>query len=138
MIEREVVTSFLRNRGEILLVRRSNRVGTYQGRWSAISGFLEDPMPLRQAMREVFEETSIAGSTIRLIAEGEPLEVPDYDQQLCWVVHPFLFEIDDREEVRLDWENTELCWVTPEQLQNFHTVPKLEEALRRCLEAQHE
>jgi 8-oxo-dGTP pyrophosphatase MutT (NUDIX family) len=138
MIKREVVTSFLINRGEVLLVRRSNRVGTYQGLWSAISGFLEDPTPLQQALREVFEETSIAGSAIRLIAEGEPLEVLDYEQQMCWVVHPFLFEIDDREEVRLDWENTELCWAAPEQLQNFHTVPQLAEALRRCMEAQHE
>jgi ADP-ribose pyrophosphatase YjhB (NUDIX family) len=138
MIKREVVTSFLLNRGKVLLVRRSNRVGSYRGLWSGISGFLEDVTPLQQAMREIFEETSIAGSAIRLIAEGEPLEVPDHEQQMCWIVHPFLFEIDNWEEVRLDWENTELCWVTPEQLQDFQTVPRLAEALRRCLEAQHE
>jgi ADP-ribose pyrophosphatase YjhB (NUDIX family) len=138
MIKREVVTSFLLNRGKVLLVRRSNRVGSYQGLWSGISGFLEDAPPLQQAMQEVFEETSVAGSAIQLIAEGEPLEVHDYEQQMCWVVHPFLFEIDDWGEVRLDWENTELCWVTPEQLQDFHTVPQLAEALRRCLEAQRE
>jgi ADP-ribose pyrophosphatase YjhB (NUDIX family) len=113
-------------------------VGSYQGLWSGISGFLEDAPPLQQAMQEVFEETSVAGSAIQLIAEGEPLEVHDYEQQMCWVVHPFLFEIDDWGEVRLDWENTELCWVTPEQLQDFHTVPQLAEALRRCLEAQRE
>jgi ADP-ribose pyrophosphatase YjhB (NUDIX family) len=138
MIKRDVVTSFLVNSDEVLLVRRSNKVGTYQGRWSGISGFLEDPTALQQAIREIFEETGIAGPAIRLIAEGAPLEVHDYQQQMCWVVHPFLFEIDDREGVRLDWENTELRWVAPEQMHNFHTVPQLAEALRRCLEAQHE
>lgn len=138
MIKREVVTSFLRNRGELLLVRRSNRVGSYQGLWSGISGFLEDATPLQQAMREVFEETGVAGSLIHLIAVGAPLEVRDYEQQMCWVVHPFLFEIDDRDEVRLDWENTEMCWVTAEQLQDFQTVPQLAEALRHCLEAERE
>ncbi len=138
MEKREVVTSFLFNRGELLLVRRSGRVGSYRGRWSAISGYLEDATPLRQALREIREETGIREEVLHLKAQGEPLEVADDHLQVCWVVHPFLFEIDDRQGVRLDWENTELRWVKPETLEDYPTVPKLAEALRRCLEARNE
>jgi len=52
-----VVTAFLQYAGRILLVQRSGRVGSYQGRWSAISGYLEDATPLAQACREIREET---------------------------------------------------------------------------------
>ncbi|MFC6726725.1 initiation factor 2B, partial [Halobium palmae] len=39
-----VVTAFLRHRGDVLLVRRSDEVGTYRGKWGGVSGFVErDP-----------------------------------------------------------------------------------------------
>ena len=90
-----VVTAFLRYRGRVLLVRRSGRVGSYQGRWSAISGYLEDPDPLQQALREIREETGLDTEVLRLRARAEPLEVPAPELGICWMVHPFLFELDD-------------------------------------------
>jgi 8-oxo-dGTP pyrophosphatase MutT (NUDIX family) len=125
---REVVTAFLRYRGEILLVRRSDRVGTYQGCWSAISGYLEEPTPLAQAKREIREETGLTEKEARLVKEGEPLEIPAPELGCCWVVHPFLFDIADPEQIRLDWENLELRWVAPSRLKEYETVPKLREA----------
>ena len=64
---REVVTAFLRHAGKILLVRRSGKVGSYQGCWSAISGYLEDSTPLAQAQREIAEETGLTAADIQLI-----------------------------------------------------------------------
>ena len=133
MERKEVVTAFLRNGGEILLVRRSDKVGSYQGHWSAISGYLEDPTPLEQAQREIREETGLSDAEVCLVQTGEPIEARDHKTDVCWVVHPFLFEIDNREAVRLDWENTELRWVKPEEIDQFSTVPKLLEALHNCL-----
>jgi 8-oxo-dGTP pyrophosphatase MutT (NUDIX family) len=124
-----VVTAFLRHRGRVLLVRRSRKVGSYQGRWSAISGHLEDPTPLQQALREIREETGLAPQKVRLVAAAQAFEVAARELETCWVVHPFLFEIDDPGAVRLDWENTELRWVTPEQLRHLPTVPALAQAL---------
>ncbi len=132
MKRREVVTAFLRNQGEILLVRRSDKVGSYQGYWSAISGYLEDPTPLEQAQREIREETGVPDLEVHLVRTGDPVEAIDTKMDVCWVVHPFLFEIDNREAVRLDWENTELRWVKPEEISNFSTVPKLKQALQNC------
>ena len=134
MERKEVVTAFLRYAGKILIVRRSDRVGSYQGRWSAVSGYLEDPTPLAQARREIREETGLPEQTVHLVRAGKALEVPDPRLDTCWVVHPFLFEIDDPEQVRLDWENLELRWVDPAEIGTLPTVPQLAEALQRCLE----
>lgn len=131
----DVVTAFPRHRGRLLLVRRSDRVRTFPGRWAAISGYLEDPTPLGQAYRELREETGLTEDRLRLVAAGRPLEVPSSETGTLWVVHPFLFEVDDPAAVRLDWEASELRWVTPEELEGLLTVPSLREALTACLEA---
>ncbi len=130
---REVVTAFLRRGGRILIVRRSGRVGSYRGRWSAISGYLEDPSALAQALREIREETGVGESDVRLVCAGEALEVQAPDLGVLWVVHPLLFELAESAEIRLDWENTELAWVEPGRLADFETVPRLPEALRACV-----
>ncbi|MGD2084217.1 MAG: NUDIX pyrophosphatase [Chromatiales bacterium] len=131
---RPVVTAFLRRGGRVLVVRRSGRVGSYRGRWSGISGYLEDPTALAQALREIREETGIPESDLTLAAAGEPLEIPAREIGVLWVVHPFLFELAGSREVRLDWENTEHRWVEPDELAELETVPSLGEALERCLE----
>ena len=135
---REVVTAFLRHAGKVLLVRRSNKTGTYQRRWAGISGYLEDPIPWQQVLREIHEETSLAEDAVQLVRVGMPLEVPALELGTCWIVHSFLFEVDDPERIRLDWENTELRWVVPEEIKDYSTVPALAEALGSCLEAAHE
>lgn len=125
---REVVTAFLRHEGRILLVRRSDRVGSYQGRWSAISGYLEDPTALEQVRREIREETGLDDAEAHLVNSGVPLEIPAPELGCCWVVHPFLFDIEGPDRVRLDWENVELRWVLPSALVDYETVPMLREA----------
>jgi ADP-ribose pyrophosphatase YjhB (NUDIX family) len=131
---REVVTAFLRRAGRILLVRRSARVGSYRGCWSAISGYLEEPTALGQALREIREETGVREGDVRLIKAGEPLEIEAPDLGVLWVVHPFLFELGGSDEIRLDWENSEHAWVEPESLRELETVPRLREALMACVE----
>ena len=131
-----VVTAFLRHRDRVLLVRRSDRVGTYQGRWSAISGYLEDEVPLKQAYREIREETGLSEDQLKLAATGQPLKIPAPELDRIWVVHPFLFDIHDPQHIRLDWENLESNWVTPRDIPDYPTVPRLSEALSACLEAE--
>ena len=124
---RDVVTAFLRHGDRILLVRRSASVGSYPGRWSGISGYLEDPTPLEQALREIREETGLRRG-VHLVRAADPLEVPDPRLDTCWVVHPFLVDIDEPEQIRLDWENAELRWTAPGEIAELPTVPALAEA----------
>jgi 8-oxo-dGTP diphosphatase len=121
--EVRVVTAFLeREDGRLLLLRRSDRVGSFQGRWAAVSGFLEDPTPEAQAFREVLEETGIPRSQLTLAAGGRP--VLSRDGERVWVVHPFRFKVRSP-EVRIDWEHSEFAWVLPEEIRSRSTVPKL-------------
>ena len=132
---------------QVLLLRRSERVGTYRGRWAGVSGYLEAGRPLEQAYREIEEEVGLGRGDVRLLAQGEPLAVPDETIDTRWTVHPFLFEVvtgggepgDDAGDLkvaptgslRLDWEHTEMRWVRPEELPALETVPGLAEALAR-------
>jgi 8-oxo-dGTP pyrophosphatase MutT (NUDIX family) len=136
MKRRDVVTAFLRHDNRILLVRRSDQVGSYQGRWAGISGYLEDPTALDQAEREIREETGLSLAQITLRAAAEPLEVAAEELDTLWVVHPFLFDVDDPDAIELDWENRELRWVDPGDVAQHETVPALDAALQACLEAE--
>jgi 8-oxo-dGTP diphosphatase len=133
MTGRQAVTAFLRHDGRVLLVRRSRRVGTYQGRWAGISGFFEGADPLEQAFQEIREETGLSREQVRLVCSAPPMKVVAYDLGTLWVVHPFLFEVADRGAVRLDSQSVAMQWVAPEEVALHHTVPRLADALASCL-----
>ncbi len=126
---KRVVTAILRNRGRILILRRSEKVGTFRGRWSAISGHIEGREdPKRRAIVEVREETGLRGIAFR--ATGAP--VLARDGATIYVVHPFLFDAPSR-RVRLDWENVEHRWIPPDELNRFETVPRLTDVVAGVL-----
>jgi translation initiation factor 2B subunit (eIF-2B alpha/beta/delta family) len=126
--ERHVVTVFLRNDGEVLLVRRSDRVGTYRGRWGAVSGYAEGD-PEAAARWEIAEETGLADA-VTVVRRGDPVAVTDDDRSVRWVVHPFLFDCAER-DVTPNEEVAEMAWVAPPELRRRETVPKLWEAYDR-------
>ena len=130
----QVVTCFLLRptpQGDrVLLLRRSQQVGTYRGRWAGVSGYLEAD-PLEQAYREIGEETGLERGDVHLLGRGEPLEVTDPEAGIEWIVYPFLFEVLAPERLRLDWEHQEARWVPPEEVPSYETVPSLAEALAR-------
>lgn len=123
-----VVTAFLTHVGRVMLLKRSERVGTYRGSWAAVSGFIER-LPLDQAKIEIEEEVGLSCSDVRLIGIGLPVVVDDPDLGRIWLVHPFLFETDVPEKVITDWETSEVCWINPNEISGFNTVPGLDRAL---------
>ena len=72
--EKRVVTCFLESDGEILILRRSEQVGTYQGRWAGVSGYIETNAD-EQALVEIEEETSLCREDFELIKRGKPLSI---------------------------------------------------------------
>ena len=129
--ERQVVTCFLESRGEILLLRRSERVTSYQGRWAGVSGSVERT-PDVQVLVEIDEETGLHGrGDLEFIKKGEPLVVEDEELGIRWTVHPYLFYVHDRSLVRIDWEHSEARWIDPRDIDNYQTVPMLKETLAR-------
>lgn len=129
---REVVTAFLECDGRVLIVRRSGRVGSYQGRWSGISGYLEGD-PLAHALVEIREETGLPAEQVTLVRQAPPLEIADPGSDTLWRVHPFLFSTHTPQHIRLDWENDDLLWIAPDDIGQFPTVPALAQTLDACL-----
>lgn len=131
-----VVTCFVlrRDRGfdELLLVRRSERVRTYRGRWAGVSGYVEPgATPLEQAYVELREEARLVETDLALLRVGTPLPVHDAAAGLEWVVHPFLFLVAAPERIQTDWEAQDMRWVAPDEVARLETVPGLVEALAR-------
>jgi len=115
----------------ILIVRRSQRVGSYNARWAGISGFLETGVtPDEQAYTEIREETGLQGEQICMLKRGVVVEYEDASIGRHWYIHPFLFEVFTPEAIALDWEATEMRWIVPSEIQDYETVPKLEEAYK--------
>ena len=128
--EKRVVTCFLESDGEILILRRSEQVGSYQGKWAGVSGYIEKNAD-EQTLTEIAEETGLSQEDLRLIKKGKSLVINDEKLGVKWVVRPYLFHIKDREKVKIDWEHKEARWIKPEDLGNYETVPKLKETLAR-------
>ncbi|MBN1156809.1 NUDIX domain-containing protein [Candidatus Woesearchaeota archaeon] len=127
----EVVSSFLMHDGKILLMKRSNLVGSYKGYWGVAAGYIVTGLTaLENAKKEILEETGLKENEIRLIKEGQPFVLEDEGK--IWHIHPFLFEAK-RADIAIDWEHTEYRWVKIEDFDKYKTVTKLKESLRRVL-----
>jgi translation initiation factor 2B subunit (eIF-2B alpha/beta/delta family)/8-oxo-dGTP pyrophosphatase MutT (NUDIX family) len=128
---KSVVTAFLIADKKILLLKRSERVGTHKGKWAAVSGYLEgSEVPLYRAQIEIQEELGLSSEDISFVRAGEVLRVYDEQSKTVWVVHPFLFDTRSN-TITLDWENAECRWIHPDELRSYETVPKLEETFDR-------
>ena len=129
----DVVTVFLTHRSKILVLKRSREVGTYKGHWAGVSGYLESEDPLKQAYSEMAEEVGLSEQDVTLVKAGKPLEIVDDAQNRAWRVHPFLFSVHEPDKIRLDWENIEMRWILPEEIDQLKTVPALKETLERVI-----
>ena len=135
-----VVTNFLLrtdgNEPRLLIVRRSQRVGSYNARWAGVSGFIEPGVtPDEQAYTEIREETGLQRDQVRMLKRGAVIEHADASLNRHWYIHPYLFEVLTPDAIKLDWEATEMRWVAPSELGNYETVPKLGEAYESVVNA---
>ena len=131
--EQHVVFAFLFYEERFLLLKRSGTMSSFPGRWSAITGYMEEDSPLEQAYLEIDEETGIDSSGVHLIHSGTPISIDDPLSQKTWIIHPFLFQVHGSPEVRLNDENDDLRWITPGEISQFTTVPALKLSLESLL-----
>ncbi|GCF09296.1 NUDIX domain-containing protein [Dictyobacter arantiisoli] len=118
----------------LLIVQRSQRVGSYHAHWAGISGFVEPNVsPDEQAFVEIGEETGLQRTQVRMLRRGQIVEYRDVELGRHWSVHPFLFAVLTPEQIKTDWEAVDMRWIEPDELTNYDTVPKLQEAYTSAL-----
>lgn len=129
-----IVTSFLRNNEEFLILKRSSKVKSMKGLWAGISGLIENnEEPLERAEIEIFEEVGIKKQDLKLIKSGESMKIKSIQYENHeWEIFPFLFEVENP-KIILNWENSDYKWIKIEDLQKFDTVPSLDQVLFNLL-----
>ena len=130
-----VMTCFVRYGDKLLLLKRSERVGTYQGLWSAITGYLDELQPIEARVRaELAEELGLQLDDTSVITLGEPYSFRDDALGRTWIVHPVLVTLAVPPTIVLDWEHVEHTWVAPSEINRYACVPNLDRSLRAVLE----
>ena len=118
----------------MLLVQRSQKVGSYRGLWAGISGFVETGVtPDEQAYREIGEETNLQRDQVRLLKRGKVVAYIDEALGRHFYIHPFLFEVLTPEKVQTDWEAIAMRWILPQDLTTYPTVPKFKEVYEAAI-----
>jgi 8-oxo-dGTP pyrophosphatase MutT (NUDIX family) len=131
LAERHVVTCIVRSKGKILLLQRSEQVGSFNGLWAGVSGFIEHgETDETAARREMMEE--IGRQKARLVNHIDTQCFRDGPN--VWCVHPFLFDVKDR-NVTTDWEHKSLEWICPDDVTRFETVPGLAQIITKLLQS---
>jgi ADP-ribose pyrophosphatase YjhB (NUDIX family) len=133
-----VVTGFLFSEDQkeprILIVKRSQRVGSYNGKWAGISGFVEtDVSPDEQMYTEIHEETGLRRDQVRMLRRGSIVEHIDTELGRHFYIHPFLLEVFNPQLIKTNWEADDISWIDPAELGRHETVPKLQEAFNAAI-----
>jgi len=126
---KRVVSTLLRKDEHFLILQRSSLVGSYQGYWSCISGYMEEEEdPLKTALREVTEETRIEPGSLSLRSQYGPnfSETENHVFESYW----FLFD-SAQSKVEIDWEHNQFAWVKPGEIPKYKMVPWFDELLGR-------
>jgi len=126
-----VLTCFPAYANEILILKRSEKVGTYRGIWNAVAGYIDENKPLKEKiMEEISEELGIPINTIEEIKIGKTYEFTDEEINRTWIVIPSLAMLQMKPEIKLDWEHTDCKWIKPEKMCDFSLVPMLEKSFK--------
>ena len=130
-----VVTVVVEHEGDILLLKRSDKVSAYKGKWNVIAGYYDELKSIQEkALEEIQEETDISAKDIFEIRLGEPFEFDDTEIGKKWIVVPCFAPLRKKPEITIDYEHTEYKWIKFSELKDYDTVPNLKESVGKFLQ----
>ncbi|MEM5799678.1 MAG: HAD-IA family hydrolase [Candidatus Aenigmatarchaeota archaeon] len=122
MFVRKSVAAIVKCDSRVLLLKRSDKVATYQNQWAVIHGRIYDGESIeKRAELEVKEET---GLKVKFLKKGKTIVYDDKTLGISWHIIPVLFEVNDH-KVKLNWENTDYVWVKPGEMKKYNNYLKL-------------
>jgi len=126
-----VINVVLKYKDKVLLLKRSDKVNSYKGKWNTIGGYLDGVVPLRKKVEEELkEELKITSLKDAKISYGEVYEFHDNEIGKTWIIFPVLVEFARMPAVKLDWEHTEYKWIKPGEIGKFDCVPRIEKIFK--------
>ena len=132
-----VVTCLLVNDdGDLLILKRSNRVRTYKGLWGGVAGYIEEnEEPYDTALKELREEVGLEKEDVSLVKQLEVVRFTDFYEgvRYDWEVFPFLFRTGKKSKIHIDWEHSDYRWITPTEIGKVDTVPHFKDIVFRVL-----
>jgi 8-oxo-dGTP pyrophosphatase MutT (NUDIX family) len=130
--EAPALNVFVKYRGKLLIVKRSDRVLHYKGLWHVVAGYLDDSREsLRDAaLKEVREELGVDGDAVRSVHVEQPFTA---GSDRVWHVFCAVVELADTATIALDWEATAYDLVEPDELLRRPHVPGVERAVHTVL-----
>jgi len=128
-----IVSIFVKYKDEFLLLKRSDKVNVYKGKWNSLTGYLDKPNFIEQIVEEVEEELGFGKEYFLSTQFGDHYEIFDDKINKKWIIFPVLLELNDKPDIRLNWENSEYKWIKPGELNNFDIIPDVEEGLKKLL-----
>ena len=129
-----VIIIFVKYRDKFILVKRSEKMLTYQGLWSCLAGFVDDDKTMEEKVAfEIEEELGLQRTDIKEFKQSDTYLFVDNDLDREWIRHLFLVEITNP-NVKLSWEHSEIVWVMPDEAKNYKTTPGFKEDLAKILE----
>ena len=121
------VAAVIKNKGSILILKKSDDDYNYPGKWSFCSGYVKEFESAEDSiLREIKEET---GLKAKIIKNGKILLIKDKIKKKNWIVMNFLCEAKSL-QVNLDHENSEFKWINPKDIKKYPAVPGLKKNLK--------
>ena len=122
-----VVTGIVKNKGKVLILKKSPKDWSYPNKWSFCSGYIKEfESAENTVLREIEEET---GLKAKIIKKGKIFQKNDKNNGKSWLIMPFLCEVKSK-NVKLDHENIEFRWINYKDIKKYPAVPGLEKDLK--------
>lgn len=132
--EAPVLNVFLKYQNEISILKRSDKVMAYKGKWNSVAGFLDEVCLVeKKVLEEIKEETGISESEIEKIVFKDIIRYEDLEIQRTWLIVPVLIELKRKPEIKIDWEHSDYRWIKPQDIKKYDIVPGLDETLKAVL-----
>jgi 8-oxo-dGTP pyrophosphatase MutT (NUDIX family) len=124
-----VLIIFVKHKEKILILKRSNKVHSYKGKWSTIAGFYDEIAKIdKKVAEELQEELKITKNYD--ISIGTPYWFEDKDIGKKWFRIPVIVKLIKPVKIKIDWEHSEYKWINPKDFKKYDFAPGMEENLK--------